>query len=173
MWMGRWVDKFNTLGLGCVLSGVMGYCLALLGVWRGAGGFVLLGIFVAWGICSIWIHPLPGHRWFVAMASESKPVEFSPAIRRILRVGSAAELRTYRDTVFHAAQVWGRWNKRNVQWTSVVALAVIFNVSSIIRGAVPFTDMNSLIVAGCGALVQFSIELWVFRRIQHVRETLE
>ncbi len=170
--MGRWVDKLNALGLGFVLSGAMGYCLALFGVGRLVGGLMLVGVFITWGTLSVWVHPLPGHRWFVAISSESKPSGFSPAIRRILRVGSVAELCAYRDTVFNAAQVWGRWNKRNVQWTSVVALAVVFNVSSIIKGKVPFTDMNSLIVAGFGVLLQFFSELWLFRRIQYVRETV-
>ena len=133
---------------------------------------MLVGVFITWGTLSVWVYPLPGHRWFVTISSDSKPSGFSPEIRRILRVGRLSELHAYRDTVFNAAQVWGRWNRRNAQWTSVVALAMVFNVSSIIKGKVPFTDMDSLIVAGCGVLLQFSIELWLFRRIQYVRETL-
>lgn len=171
--MSRWVDQFNALGLGFVLSGVIGYCLALFGVERVVGGLILVGVFIAWGTFSVWVYPLPGHRWFVTISSDSKPSGFSPEIRRILRVGTVSELHAYRDTVFNAAQVWGRWNKRNVQWTSVVALAIVFNVSSIIKGKVPFTDMDSLIVASCGVLLQSSTELWLFRRIQHVREILE
>ena len=146
--------------------------MALFGVGRVVGGLMLVGVFITWGTLSVWVYPLPGHRWFVTISSDSKPSGFSPEIRRILRVGRLSELHAYRDTVFNAAQVWGRWNRRNAQWTSVVALAMVFNVSSIIKGKVPFTDMDSLIVAGCGVLLQFSIELWLSRRIQYVRETL-
>lgn len=125
--MGSYIDSLRLILVGLIISGAISIAVTSTGISAILSTVACVVVFFIWAIYAWRVPSAPGHRWCIALSTPSIPSSSTEDIRKLLRIGTAEELRIFRQPVLEGVDRLERWIWRNLQWSAAVALIVVID----------------------------------------------